>query len=158
MEYTFPVIEVLPPEWHIEAVSMPQRLDISGGCALAKHLLNRITWDEMNQHEDDGNDEPDDRERVQQPRNDLARHAEDVFSQFGPQQQSTLFAVTVVGRLRSVACYRPREGSPGMDYYLGTVADEVGVSPGIGFGGRGSIRTEATRFPSMFSTTKRRAS
>src|SRR5262252_4479980 len=92
MQYIFPVIEVLPPEWHIEAVSMPQRLDIYGCCALAKHLLNRITRDEMNQHEDDRNDQPNDRERVQQPRNDGAKHAEDVFSQVGPQPQSTLFA------------------------------------------------------------------
>ncbi len=47
-----PVVDVLLPKRLIESVLMAKGADVSGGCALAEYLENRIAGDEMNEQED----------------------------------------------------------------------------------------------------------
>ena len=58
-----PVMNVLLRERSIETVSVAQGIDIGGSRSLAQHLDDRIPWDEMNQQEDNGDYNPEHRER-----------------------------------------------------------------------------------------------
>ena len=74
MEHASPVIQVLLAERDIEAVGVARGLNVSGGRAFAQHLLNGIAGDEVDQQEDGGDDEPDDRQGVEDAGDDVARH------------------------------------------------------------------------------------
>ena len=64
VKHTFPVAEILLAEGSVEPEGVTRGGDVGGGCALAEHLLDGITGNEMNQKEDDADHQPDDWESV----------------------------------------------------------------------------------------------
>ena len=56
MKDSFPVVEVLLTEWRIEAVGVASGGNICWRRTFAEHLLNGISWDEMDEQEDERDD------------------------------------------------------------------------------------------------------
>ena len=65
MHYAFPVMEILLPEWFVEAKGVTRRRDVSGQSAFAEHLLDRVAGDQVYEKKDETDDQPDDREGVE---------------------------------------------------------------------------------------------
>jgi len=60
-----PVVEVLLAEWDVEAVGVAGGLEVSSCGAFSEHLLDRVAGDEVNEQKDSRDDQPNDRERVE---------------------------------------------------------------------------------------------
>ena len=65
MEHAFPVANVLRAERGVEAVSMADFGDLDGRCAFSEDLLDGVSGNEMNKQEDERDDQPDDRQSVE---------------------------------------------------------------------------------------------
>jgi hypothetical protein len=59
---SIPVENVLLPQRQIEPVLMTQGTNVSRGGAVAEHLQNWITWNEVNEQKDQRHYQPDNRE------------------------------------------------------------------------------------------------
>ena len=76
MQHSLPVVDILLAQRHVEAVGVASRLNISRGRAFAEHLNDGIAGHRVDEQEDDGDDEPDHRQRVQHPESEMADGAE----------------------------------------------------------------------------------
>ena len=56
---TLPVVKVLFAEGGVEAKGVARGRDIGCRRSLAQHLLDRISWDQVDKQENEGDDEPD---------------------------------------------------------------------------------------------------
>ena len=62
VEEAVPVVGVLLAERRVEAVGVAERGDVGGGGSFAEHLDDGVAGDEVDKQEDDGDDDPEDRE------------------------------------------------------------------------------------------------
>jgi len=58
-----PVAEILRVEWGVEAVGVTQDGEVGGGGAVAEHLDDGVSGNDVDEEEDDGDDQPKDGER-----------------------------------------------------------------------------------------------
>src|ERR1700756_1372716 len=65
--HTLPIIQILLAQRKIESVGVARRLQIRSRCAFPEHLLNRVAGHEMDQEKNERYDQPDDRQRVENP-------------------------------------------------------------------------------------------
>src|ERR1700733_7187195 len=65
VEDAAPVVNVLLAEWSVETVEMTRGGNVGGRRAFAQHLLNGISGDEGDEQEDKTDDQPDDRQGVE---------------------------------------------------------------------------------------------
>jgi hypothetical protein len=63
VEDSAPVVEVLRMDRGVEAIGMAQDRDVGGGGAFAKHLDDGVARNQVDQEEDDGDYDPENRER-----------------------------------------------------------------------------------------------
>jgi len=59
VEDVAPVVEVLHAERQVEAVLMAQGGEVACGCSFAKHLLDGVAWDKVDEKKDERDDNPD---------------------------------------------------------------------------------------------------
>ncbi len=62
VEDAAPVVGVLLGEWGVEAVGVAEGVDVGGGGSFAEHLDDGVAGDEVDEEEDDGDHDPEDRE------------------------------------------------------------------------------------------------
>ena len=74
VENALPVMEVLLSQRLIESVGVACGLDVGRRGAFSEHLQNGIAGNEMNQQKDQRDHEPDDWQRVQHAKRDVAKH------------------------------------------------------------------------------------
>ena len=74
MQNPFPIVHVLLPQRHVEAIDVTGSLQIGSRCSFAKHLLDRIAGNQVNKQKYQGNDQPDHGERIQQAAQEVAKH------------------------------------------------------------------------------------
>ena len=66
MNHAAPVVEVLYGHRQIELVLMPQRANVSRGCAVTQHHLDRVARHQMDEQEHQRYHQPDYRQRQQE--------------------------------------------------------------------------------------------
>jgi hypothetical protein len=66
VENAAPVVEILLAEWAVESVLVAEDFEVGGTGAFAEHLLDRVAWDEVNEEEDEGDDQPEDGDCVEE--------------------------------------------------------------------------------------------
>jgi hypothetical protein len=64
----------LSAERDVETVGMARGFDVHASGAFAQHLLDWVAGHEMNQEEYNGDDQPNDWNRVEQPGSDVLPH------------------------------------------------------------------------------------
>ncbi len=66
VQNAFPVIHILLRQRQIKAISVAGRLHVSAGGVFTQHLLDGIARDQMDQQKNDGDNQPDDRDHIEQ--------------------------------------------------------------------------------------------
>ena len=68
------IVAVLHMKWLIESQGVAQLFDLTASGAFAKHLLNGIARDDMDQQKDHRHDQPDHRKHEQKAGEEVAGH------------------------------------------------------------------------------------
>jgi len=75
VEDSVPVVEVLLAEGLVESVGVAEGDDVGGAGTFAEHLLDGVAGDDVDQEKDDGNDQPYDRDGVDETEEERAESA-----------------------------------------------------------------------------------
>ncbi len=73
VEDAAPVVEILLAEGAVEAVLVAEEFEVGRAGAFAEHLLHGVAWDQVDEQEDEGDDQPEDGDGVEETLDERAQ-------------------------------------------------------------------------------------